>query len=401
MSLSNHPLFTWHDAVDYLLDEVVGGDGSNRSRRQARRAIESAYAELPARRDWRCYYRRVYIQTVSSQTTGTISFDVTGGAYERMVTLSSATWPDDVDQYRISIDNKTYEIESRKSSTIITLSERSYPAADITAGESYTLFKDTYALPDDFRRMAYLHDVEAPGTLLSQVDPAAVECEQRLVRTASLPSMYTITGNSAGVVGQAVTFAPAPSTARTYMAMMQFWPKPLKIYDFNSGDGGTVAVTSGSAAVTGTSTAFTSDHEGSVLRVSKNGSTKIPTSQIGEIDKDRHEPFTLQRVIKTYTSATALTLQHTSDQTLSGSGFRVSSRIDIEPGAMRNAFMRLAEAHFGMHDRKGLAERMQAYERAYNLAAWADQRMIEGPWVRNTWGSLTDMAASVDASGDD
>lgn len=116
MSLTNYQLFTLHDAVEHVLDQIVGADGSPRNRRQAMRAVLEAYQELPFRRDWRYYYRPLRINTVASQTTGTVAFDLTGGAYERMLTLSSATWPTDAEKYVVSISGVRYEVDSYKSS---------------------------------------------------------------------------------------------------------------------------------------------------------------------------------------------------------------------------------------------------------------------------------------------
>ncbi len=394
MSLTQYPLLTFADVVDHVIDEVVGGDFSARNLRQAKRAVMAAYDELPARRDWRYYYRPVRVNTVDSQTDGTIAFDLTGGSSERLITLTGSTLPADAAKYRLSIGVTVYEIERYLSSTTLQLSERACPAEDVDAGTSYRLFRDTYELPSDFRKMAYLHDTRAPGTLLAQVDPGAIMAQSRLVKTVSLPVMYSVYKTTQFASGMAVTFAPAPASARTYDAIGLFWPSPLKVLDYAIG---TVAVASDSTSLTGTSTAFTSDHEGAVIRISSDAS--LPTSQIGQVDKNLVNPYAMQRVIQRRPSATALTLEQAADQTFTASGYRISSRIDIEPGAMRQAFLRLAEAMFGTQDRKGLQDRRAAFENALALASWADQRMQESPSGGYIPKNLADVAASVQPTG--
>jgi hypothetical protein len=192
----------------------------------------------------------------------------------------------------------------------------------------------------------------------------------------------------------AVHFAPAPTSAVTYQALGLFWPQPLKVLDYHSI--GTVATTDGSATVTGTSTAFTTDHEGCVIRFALTGSLKIPTDIQGEIDRNRMEPYSMQRLIKSRDSATALTLEEDADTTLSGSNYRISSLIDIEPGSMRNAFLRCCEARFAPQDRKGRDEREAAYERSLLLAMVADQRMEETLSGGRSPSSLADIVGTAD-----
>ncbi len=394
MSLTNYQIICYSDVVDHLIDEVVAGDFSARNLRQAKRAVQAAYDELPARRDWRYYYRPVRISTVAPQTTGTITFDLTGGSVERLLTLSGSTFPTDAAKYRLLIGSVVYEVERYISSTTLQLSERACPVADLAAGTAYKLFRDTYELPSDFRKMAYLHDTLAPGTLLSQVDPASVMAQSRYFKTTSLPTLYSVYKTTQFASGLAVTFAPGPASARNYDAMGLFTPAPLKVLDYAVG---TVAVAADSTDLTGTSTAFNSDHEGAVIRISSGASW--PTSQIGQVDKNLLNPYAMQRIVQRVASTTSLTLEQAADQTVTASGFRISSRIDIEPGAMRQAFLRLAEAMFGTQDRKGTPDRRRAYEEAFALASWADQRMQESPTGGYYPRNLADVAASVDPTG--
>jgi hypothetical protein len=384
---------TFWDACDYVLDQVVGGAASPRNRRLAVDAVREAYAELPMRRNWRYYYRSWTVQTVASQTSGTIAYDYTGGSSERMMTLTSNTWPSDVTKYAIYIAGIRYTIDTRVSSTVITLGERDCPTTDIDAGTSYTLTRDTYEIPDNCRTVFYLHDTNAPGRLLPCVEPSDIEHEQRIMRNTSLPLMFGCYRSELYSGAMAIHFAPSPSSVRTYQGHAIFWPQPLKVLEYTNG---TVATTSGSTTVTGTGTTFTQDHVGCIVRVSATADPSIPTDLQGETYKDRLNPYALQRVIKSVESTTSLTLEQAADATLTGSGFRISSKIDIEPGAMRNAFLRCCEARFSTQDRKGAQEREARYEKALTLAMCADQRLDDkgGRYFLPT--SLAGVASSTD-----
>lgn len=393
MSLTNYKLTTFGDVLDHVLDAVVGGDASKRNIRQAKKAIVEAYQELPTVRDWRYYFRRLLIRTAASQTSSTITYDHTGGSSERLVTLASGTWPTDAEKYEIIISNVRYEIDRRLSSTTLQLSERANPGADVAAGTSYTLVRDTYELPDDFLAMWELIDVEAPGRITSLPWPSDVFVENRINKTAGQPSFYTVMRTTKFASGYAVVFAPAPSTAREYDAVIKVAPKALTVLDENEG---TVTVADASAAVAGTTTNFSQQHVGAVMRISKNA-TYLPTSLVGQITDDLVNPYALQRVIQRVTDTTNLTLEQVSDYgaALTGSRYRISSRIDIEPGAMFTYFMRLCEAKFAPADRKGVAEREALARVAFQNAAWADQRMREDPGRPYLAHSLADIAASV------
>lgn len=382
MSLTGYSFLTFSDAVDHVLDQVVGGDQSPRNRRQAIRAVREAYGEVPARRNWRYYYRAFTLQTVASQTTGTIAYDYTGGTYERQLTLTGATWPSSVAGYAVLIDGVRYGIEDRKSSTVVTLDETDCPTVDIASGESYTLTKDSYELPSSCRGIFTLYDALAPGRMITCVDPGDIVRQRRITRATSLPTMYSVYRGELYSGGLAVHFAPSPNSVRSFQCYGLFWPNPLTIIDAQ--DAGTVAVTAGDTTVTGTGTSFSSDYVGCVMRISPSGSVKIPTDIQGEVDKNRVEPYAIQGIVRSVSSTTSLILETPSPKTVTGSAYRFSSNVDIETGAMRNAFLRCCEARFATTDRKGMQEREALYESLLAKAMYADQRVMEtiGPsWL--------------------
>jgi hypothetical protein len=394
MSLTNYELWTFHDVLNHVLGAVVGDDASKRNERQARQAIFEAYQELATVRDWRYFYRRMKITTSASQSSSTITYDHTGGAHERMVTLAAGTWPTDAEKFEIQIDSVRYEVERRVSDTILTLSERANPGSDVDAGTSYILLRDTYELPDDFVGMWQLVDVVAPLRLTAVSWPSDVMLDQRINKATAMPTYYTVGRTHKFAGAQAVIFSPAPGSARTYDAIIKVRPLPLQVYDDNEG---TVSLANGATTVNGAETAFATKHVGAVIRFSANA-VNPPTSQIGQIRDDIYNPFVLQRVIKRITSATVLEVEQASDygSDLAAINYRISSRIDIEAGAMLTYFLRLCEAKFAPADRKGVAEREALAKLAFQNAAWADQRMRDDPGSPFLPHSLADIASSVD-----
>lgn len=392
MAITNFPLLTFWDCVDHVLDQVVGGDYSPRNMRQAVRAIQEAYAEIPMRRKWRYFYRPFTISTVASQTSSTITYT----ASTRSVTLASGTWPTDATKYAIYIDGERYTVATRSSSTVLILDEKDAPTSDIAAGTSYALSRDTYELPDTLREVVGFYDADAPGRPMAMVDPVDILHEQRVMRGTSQPLMYAVYRSEQYASAMAIHFAPSPASARMYQGFGLFWPQPLSVFESSLG---TVSTTSGSTAVTGTSTAFTSAMVGSVIRISASGSLKLPTDLQGEIDRNRLDPYAYQGVVKSVTSTTALVLEQECSSTLSTSGYRISSRIDIEPGSMRNAFLRCCEARFATQERKESEAREARYEKALAMAMIADQRLNESRPGGYQPHNLADVAGSVDANG--
>jgi hypothetical protein len=82
-------------------------------------------------------------------STGTIEYDHTGGASERLVTLTSGTWPSWAAYGKLNIANVLYDVSTREGDTTLTLTSSSNPGADVASGTSYELTQDDYTLPDD------------------------------------------------------------------------------------------------------------------------------------------------------------------------------------------------------------------------------------------------------------
>jgi hypothetical protein len=142
------PLTTYKDLIDHLTDWCGANPGAE-VQRDARRSILSGLRELMTAHRWSYYYQRGRLATVEPYDTGTIAYDHTGGASERMVTLTDGTWPSWAAFGSVVIDDVTYDVATRVSDSVITLTSTSNPGEDVAAETEYTLLRDTYPLAAD------------------------------------------------------------------------------------------------------------------------------------------------------------------------------------------------------------------------------------------------------------
>lgn len=336
---SGTQVYTFEDIVQAVLDSH-DVDRTGLNLRRARRAVIKAYTSLPQRHAWSYYYRQRLIQTVDDYGTGTVDFDYTGGSYELQLTLTGGTWPSWAAFGRVIIGSVHYDVDDRKSDTVLTLTASSNPGEDLT-GQSYTLYRDAYPLPADFGVLSRLWDIAA-GFPVHMVDEVQQHVAwQRLDRNPGQPRRAAIRGTGKYQGLREIVFGPPPSTATTYDLFYQARPRPLTIDDYSTG---TVAVSAAGTTVTGTNTAFPSNCAGSIIRFSSGG-TK-PSSVVGSLD-GADNPLVFQDVIKSYTSATSIELMSGAPVAIaSGSGFVISDPLDIEWNIMYEALRLAAEAEF-------------------------------------------------------
>lgn len=386
---SNTEIWTMKDAVENLLDLHGLDTRSGVNERRARACVLQAYRDLPSRANWHYFYRQRLLQTNTQQTSSTITYDHTGGAYERVVTLASGTWPSWAAFGRLIIDEVHYEVEDRKSSTELTLTETSNPGEDVAALTSYILYRSAYPLPSNFRSLVSLWDVDEQREI-AHVDPAQHHKLQSYYDTPSTPVDVSIRATGEYYGSMAVHFSPPPDTAKTYDLLYMANPRPLVIDEYNAG---TVEVSLSSTTVTGTGTVFPTNCVGSVIRFSTTAA--VPTSVLGGIAPGgggHDNYFAFQGVIKTRTSATVLVLEEAAPVAIpSGSAYVISDPLDLEPGAMLTAFLRATEAEYasraGRDDakqryalaRQSLREAMEADSRFDNTSV---PRVPYNPFVR-------------------
>jgi hypothetical protein len=340
---SGTDLQTYNDLVSYVIDCAGLLERSGLNERHARSAVRFAYRDLPNRHEWNYYYRQRILQTVASYDTGTVQYDHTGGTYERMLTLTTGTWPTWAAFGRVIIDSVHYEVEYRKSSSVITLSETSNPGDDVASGTTYTLYRNSYPLPANFDKLIELWDVGGPLPIFTVDQRSQHEMLQVFYSTPGTPVHATIRATGKYANGFEIVFGPPPDDIFTYDLLFQSYPRALSIDDYSTG---TVSITPGTASVTGANTTFPVNCAGSVIRFGS-GPTK-PSGYLGSID-GADNPFVYQAIIQSRDSATGLTLEESMPSTvgnLSGVGYTISDPLDIEPQRMLTVLQRMAEAEF-------------------------------------------------------
>lgn len=368
---------TFQDCVESLLDLHELDTRSPVHERRARASILQAYRDLPTKHPWNYYYRTYLLQTVASQSSSTITYDHTGGAAERLVTIAAGTFPSWAAFGRLIIDDVHYEVDTRESSTTLTLKSDSNPGDDVAAGTSYVLYRAAYPLPANFASLCRVVDV-SNDLVLTLIDQSQYQVGQVFYGTPQQPweAMVRSTGEHYG--GLHLHFGPPPEAIRSYEILYRVHPRPLTIDEYSAG-----TVSTSSATVTGSSTTFPTNCAGSIIRFSS--TSQAPSSMIGSLS-GADNPFVAQSVIKSRDSATSLTLEEAPSTAISaGSGYVISDPIDLEPGAMFTAFMRLAEAEFCFKAGRKDADKRQAMARMEVLNAMAADSRYDN--ISNRGGS--------------
>jgi hypothetical protein len=359
-------LWTFADAVDRLNDvfEVLE---TGRQMRNAKDAVLTAYNDLANWHEWKYYKRRYNFRTEDSYSTGTLAFDFTGGAFERLVTLTDGTWPTNAAMGVLRINQDHWRIDERKSGTTVTLLPDQNPGADVAAGTSYEWYREAYPLPVLVRRE---HGLISPSDRreLLYVTPDKWLARRRAYgdTATTTPQFYTILNDSEYYNRLQLVLGPAPSSDQTFEFLFDSYPRPLVTHEYKTG---TVSVDSGGTTVTGVTTAFSSAHVGAVIRFSS--SATDVTSPRGD------NPYVFQRTITAVASATSLTIDSAAPSAIAGKVYSISDPLDLEAGAMLTAFYRLCEleaAQLFDNDAKDIQIREVRFRRALELAQDADRR---------------------------
>jgi hypothetical protein len=287
-----------------------------------------------------------------------------GGTNERQLTLASGTWPTWTAYGIVTIASIRYEVAERKSATVLTLSVNSNPGADVAAGTSYMIARDSYPMPADFLAADRLTAWRSSVAMPSYVMPAQWLSMQQILTSAGVPRAYTFTGSSDFQGAMAVRFSPSPDAIYPFEFVYQRRGRPLQYDNYSTGK---VSGTGDATTLTGEGTAWTSAYNGAIIRIG--ATTTVPK---GLIDADA---FLMERTIMSVNSATSITLDVVLESTVASQGYIISDGVDIEEGAMMNGFLRCIEKQETITRRMKNAQDANAnYMMALTLAMEADQR---------------------------
>lgn len=355
-------LTTYQDAVEYLLG-YAGGEAQQRTINDCQRAIVNAYREFHSSHPWSYLWQRGRIATVAPYSTGTVTYTNS----TRTLTLASGTWPTWASYGTVAISNVVYEVASRTSGTVLILSQSSNPGADLAAGTSYEIYRDTFPMPCDYQQGHDMIELSG-GTVCEQIAPQSWLRPQGYQRGPGKPTQFTITSDPNYLGTMACRFFPRPDVAYNFDFMYHRRPRQLNILDYKTG---TATATNGSATITGAGTNFAQKHVGSVIRFGATGDTKTPTGREGAY------PYTNERVVISVESTTSLTVDEVLGEDLAAVPYRMSDPIDLEEGAAMTAFWRDAEKQMRAIKRmKPIQGEMEDWSLAQMRARESDSRTM-------------------------
>lgn len=376
-------LYTAFDLLDYIRRQVQGSQSAT-SEATLKDAILEAYLEFPKLRNWNYLGAITRITTVAPYSTGTVTYDHTGGAYERLFTFSSGALPAGFDNGTIRINSVDYEIERRIDASRAVADSVFNPGADVAAS-SFVAFIDTYTLPPDF---LYLDDPIyhnlCPG--MTYVPPAAWLAAKRYSASQSgYAFTYTIMADPRRHNQWAMRMWPYPASARAIDIPYQRKPRPIVYFGTEDDSNAGTVVTDGTTAIAGTGTSFSEQMVGSVLRVANN-TKNLPTGREGNVN------FAAERIIESYTSATAIVTDSLVAQLNGGLGvkFRIADPIDLSDRmlvAFKRCVMKQASIVRYMRNQK---EAEMAFEVALQDAADSD-KLSKAPWNLGPQGAMVNI----------
>lgn len=372
---------TFEDVVQHGLD-YLGGPLSDNARRDVIRATQEAYRDLANAFTWSYLYTHGRLFTNGAydgdQAGSTIQVQLTSGAYPNQVTLSGGTWPDWADRGAYiraaasdvadgSTDMVAYRVARRISATTLTLDPMICPNTDLPPGTSFILYRDTYILPEDYiAQDQSLFERNFGG--MSFTHPREWLYENRYVFAQGVPQCYAIMGDSYYPGRLVMRIFPWPYENKSIDFIYKRRPRPLLL---ESVSGGTLGGTGGGSTLTGTGTNLSPAMVGSIVRLS--GGKLAPTSIVGD------NPAIFESVITGWISPTVVTIQDELDTTYAQGKYTISDIIDIEQGAMLNAYFRCVEHHLGMNRTlKDKPSARKQYEDALREAKAADSRSFTG-----------------------
>lgn len=368
------PLLTWSDLIDHLTD-WMGANPTAEARRDARRASLAALREVAGAHHWTYYLTRGRVNTVAPYATGTVAYDHTGGAEERLVTLTGGVWPAWAALGSLVLGGVPYEVYARLDDARLTLSVNSNPGGDVAAGTAFTLYRDQYTLPANFQAMGELV-ILTQSRVLGQEHPSSWLARQRVWHGPSTPVTYALMGDPNYQNALAVALFPAPDQAYAIDFIYKRRPRELRVDAYSTG---TVAGAAGQATLSGTGTAWDARMAGAVVRVGT--AADVPTARWGDA------PAAQERLVVSVQSATSLTVDAAWDDSFSGVKHLISDPVDIDTPAMETALLRKAELETG-HARtlKNRAELVQLYQlevvraRELDARSFAEQAAGGGSW---------------------
>jgi hypothetical protein len=253
----------------------------------------------------------------------TIEYDRTGGASERLVTITDGdNWPADAAMGEILIGGNFYKVHRRLSNTTATLEPDSAMMSDYEGDATWR--RRAYTFGREVLKIEYAHNITNNRPLTSI--PFAEFNASTFSSTINGHSRCFSWQNHGGKFGGCeFILHPAPTEEETIEVSASVLPITPSIHSVT---GSNLAGSANSDTVTSAGAAFHKRLVGCIIRVSSNSTT--PT----DLDSDNWD---FQSFIIAAPTATTLTLSEALPETISARGYAISSPIDIEASVMLEA----------------------------------------------------------------
>jgi hypothetical protein len=182
--------------------------------------------------EWSFLYPVTTLTVNAEYNTGTIAYDHTGGANELQVTLTTGTWPSWAASGKIKISGLKYDVNTRVSDSIITLTSSSNPGADVAASTAYTLTQEDYTLPDAFGSIMgdFTYDPNDGYASIKEIGEGAIRSKRQNDTGSTRPQYFAIRAMSSDqTAGQKfeAMFWPAPNAAYVLSYRYRAYPDKL------------------------------------------------------------------------------------------------------------------------------------------------------------------------------
>jgi len=331
--------------------------------------------ELGQEFDWSFLHIHGRLFLHAAQDDGTAAYDHSGGLYERLVTLTGATFPDWAEDATLRIDGVVCRIEDVKTTTTATLHAVLNPGRDVAAGSDYRIYPSYYALPNDFAQLVTPR-AESPGWELTELSYDDILQLDRDNDETGTPLYYCIRGIE-DLYGQMGLFVHPDSDAeKTMDYIYQRMPREIRYTGWDAADyAGTATVTAGSPNVTGTvSTGWTDLMIGSIFRIGASASV-VPTGLRGT------SAWVEERAVANVSTTSLILLDNDIVTARTGVKYRITDPIDIDP-SLHQVFLWGVARQLAVERNYDGANRIEAqYQKALEAAKATNNRSTGRSWA--------------------
>lgn len=379
-------LMAYSDLLTQMID-FSGAMIGDVSERNWRNAVALAMRRIVLQRDWK-YYTSEKRFLCSADVSLTASYDHTGGAFERLVTVTSGSLPDWLNMGHIVIDGQFYEVEEYKSATTFTLTQRANPGEDV-ASSTITLGRALYPMPADYLKC--LSVTIDQGIDMTQIDADQSAYWEKNFTGTGRPDVFAIIGNPRFFSTQFFKINPRSASGRIISMCYRRYARTLRFTGFDTNDTSGTITTGGTNSkeyATTSGSTVTAEMLGSLIRMRSDAN--IPEGLSGKY------PYAEQRVIvKVDTGTNRLYFDRPTSQAYTAKAYCITDPVDLPPHVI-NAFIAACRVEYARQQPKEAREisslenffRMELTlalenESAYHGIGWQGPVIVDRMHVQN------------------